>query len=72
MISELDEFIAIPCPECGTVTTIEEVKDMLEEYADMAQQVSTDVQIISGETEEGSILLTAFGGVAGILRYRIR
>ncbi|MDD3492119.1 MAG: peptide chain release factor aRF-1 [Candidatus Thermoplasmatota archaeon] len=62
----------IACPECGTVTTIEEVKDMLEEYADMAQQVSTDVQIISSETEEGSILLTAFGGVAGILRYRIR
>lgn len=61
----------ISCPECGTQTTVEDAKDMLEEYTEMAEQVSTDVEIISNETEEGSILLTAFGGVAGILRYRI-
>ena len=61
----------VSCPECRAQATVQEVKDLLEEYSDMAEQVSTDVQIISNETEEGNILITAFGGVAGILRYRI-
>lgn len=63
---------ALVCPECGGPVTIQEKKDMLEEYADMAEEVSSEVTIISAETEEGSILLDAFGGVAGILRFQIR
>ncbi len=62
----------VTCPECGGPVTIQEKKDMLEEYVDMAEEVSTEVTIISAETEEGSILLDAFGGVAGILRFQIR
>lgn len=62
----------LSCPECDGSVTIKEKKDMLEEYADMAEEVSSEVTIISNETEEGSILLDAFGGVAGILRFQIR
>ncbi|MEM4160650.1 MAG: hypothetical protein QW531_01570, partial [Thermoplasmata archaeon] len=29
------------------------------------------VEIISEETEEGKMLLNAFGGIAGILRYAV-
>ena len=69
LVEDLDE---ITCPKCKRPTTVDEAKDMLEEFTDMAQQVSTEVHIISTETEEGSILMTAFGGVAGILRYHIQ
>jgi len=38
----------------------------------MAEDVGSEVEIISTETEEGMQLLRAFGGVGAILRYRQR
>ncbi len=61
----------VKCPECNAPVTVEEKEDILEEYSKMAEQSSTDIQIISKDTDEGDILIKAFGGVAGILRYRI-
>jgi len=69
MVTENPDYVK--CSECDNPVTIEEDRDILEEYSEMAEQSSTDVQIISRDTEEGNILMTAFGGVAGILRYRI-
>ena len=37
----------------------------------MAERYNTTVVLISEESEEGQMLLNAFGGVAGILRYRV-
>jgi peptide chain release factor subunit 1 len=48
---------------------VEEV-DIIEELTQIADQSSAKVEIISDDFEEGSILFTAFGGVAAILRYR--
>ena len=50
---------------------IEEKVDLLEELADLAHEGSANVEIISIETEEGSQLLKAFGGIAAIIRYRL-
>ena len=35
------------------------------------EQMSTNVELISKDSEEGQLLLRAFGGVAAILRYRV-
>jgi len=61
----------IKCPKCSSPLNIKEKHDIIEEYSEMAKQTSTKVEIISRETEEGETLLKAFGGIAGILRYRI-
>ncbi len=61
----------IKCPQCSSPLVIKEKHDIIEEYTEMAEQTSTKVEIISRDTEEGETLVKAFGGIAGILRYRI-
>jgi peptide chain release factor subunit 1 len=38
--------------------------------AELAELGNTDVEVISGETEEGQMLKNAFGGLAAILRFK--
>jgi len=57
------------CPECGAATEVVQREDVVEHLADIAEQRGTDVSLISTDFEKGEQLLTAFGGVAGILRY---
>ncbi|KYC45259.1 MAG: Peptide chain release factor subunit 1 [Candidatus Methanofastidiosum methylothiophilum] len=66
------QISSIQCENCGNLSlNIEEKVDLLEELADLAQEGSTKVEVISTETEEGSQLLRAFGGIAAIVRYRL-
>jgi len=37
----------------------------------MAEQVGSDVEIISVATEEGQMLKNSFGGIAAILRFKL-
>jgi len=60
----------LQCPNCQIPLEIEEKKDILEEYAELAKQTSAEIEIIGRESEEGDILYKAFGGIAGILRYK--
>lgn len=60
----------ISCPSCGEKLNTEEGRDLIDEFLDMSEEVGSDVEIISTETEEGMQLLKAFGGIAAILRYR--
>lgn len=46
------------------------VKDVIDELAELAEQVGTDVEVISIETEEGQMLKNSFGGIAAILRFK--
>ena len=39
-----------------------EKKDVVDDLADLAELSATDVEVISGETEEGQMLRNAFGG----------
>ncbi|KAF5066427.1 eRF1 domain 2 [anaerobic digester metagenome] len=65
--SDLD---AGSCPDCSAPLSIAEESDIIDELTGFADQSSARVEIISDDFEEGSILMTAFGGIAAILRYR--
>jgi len=58
------------CPKCTAPLVLEDETDIIDELAKLADQSSAKVEIISDDFEEGSILYTAFGGIAAILRYR--
>jgi peptide chain release factor subunit 1 len=60
------------CPKCKTpVLSIAETQELIDNFAQLAEQTNTDVEIISGETEEGQMLKKSFGGIAAILRFRV-
>lgn len=61
----------LDCPTCGEKMKTEEGRDLIDDFVDMAEEVGSEVEIISTETEEGIQLFKAFGGVAAILRYRV-
>ena len=58
------------CPSCSSPLVLGEESDIIDELTSFADQSSAKVEIISDDFEEGSILMTAFGGIAAILRYR--
>ncbi len=58
------------CPTCSSPLALDEESDIIDELTSFADQSSAKVEIISDDFEEGSILMTAFGGIAAILRYR--
>jgi peptide chain release factor subunit 1 len=61
-----------PCPKCeAPALFVAEVKSIIEDLADLAEQVGTKVEIISTETEEGQMLKKSFGGIVARLRFQI-
>ena len=56
--------------ECGSNMEIKDRVDLVEEMIDLAGATSTNVEIISSDSEEGAQFLNAFGGIAAILRYQ--
>jgi peptide chain release factor subunit 1 len=66
-----DSTEEIRCDKCGAVMKVDEVDDLVGEMHKLAEQNSTRVEFVSGESEEGGLLMKAFGGIAGILRFRI-
>jgi peptide chain release factor subunit 1 len=44
---------------------------LIDYLAEQAELTNADVEIISGETEEGQMLKNAFGGIAAILRFKM-
>jgi peptide chain release factor subunit 1 len=59
------------CPKDGGTVTVVERRDLIEDLSKIAEQTSTNVELISNDSEEGQLLLRAFGGIAAILRYRV-
>ena len=60
------------CPKCNEIMKITKTQETTEELIELAEEVNTKVEIISIETEEGTQWDKAFGGIAGILRYRVK
>jgi peptide chain release factor subunit 1 len=57
------------CPNCGAqAISIKEVKELVEELKEMAEEKGAVVEFISSETPEGQQLL-GLGGIAALLRY---
>ncbi len=61
----------VRCDKCQETMVIENAVDLVDELHKMAETNSTSVEFISGESEEGELLVKAFGGLAGILRFRV-
>jgi len=60
------------CPKCkAPALGIAETQELIENFAQLAEYTNTDVEIISGETEEGQMLKNSFGGIAAILRFKL-
>lgn len=60
------------CPKCSVPTlAVAEVKELIDELAELAEEIGTNVEILSGETEEGQMLKKSFGGIAALLRYKV-
>jgi peptide chain release factor subunit 1 len=59
------------CPSCGAVTTTNDGVDLVDDFYDIADAMGTKIELISPDSEEGELLLKAFGGIAAILRYHI-
>ena len=68
-VKDADERIA--CPDCGATATVIKDEDLIDDFFMRADAFNTRVQIISPDSEEGDMLLKAFGGIAAILRYRV-
>lgn len=59
------------CNKCGDTMKPSSSQDVIGDFVELAEEVGSEVEIISTETEEGMQLLRAFGGIGAILRYRV-
>jgi peptide chain release factor subunit 1 len=59
------------CSRCGEAVSADEAEreDAIDHLMDIADQRGTETLFISTDFEKGDQLLSAFGGVAGLLRY---
>jgi peptide chain release factor subunit 1 len=73
LLADFEESISeLPCPECNSsALEIVETKDLVEDLAELAEEIGASVEVISTETEEGQMLKKSFGGIAAILRYKV-
>lgn len=59
------------CPNCGENLKEQDSIDLDDEFVELAEEMNTEVEFISTETEEGMQIFRAFGGIAAILRYYV-
>lgn len=62
---------SVKCPDCGANAKVLESKDLIDNFFEMADEYGSDMQLITPDSEEGGMLLKAFGGIAALLRYRL-
>lgn len=59
------------CPNCNERLKPSKEEDLIEDFARIAEELGSTVEIISTETDEGMQIFRGFGGIAAILRYRV-
>ncbi len=64
-----DQLDERKCRECGETLEVTAEKDVTDDIIRKAEEMGTEVEMISSETKEGS-QLKAMGGIAGILRFK--
>ncbi|HDD35844.1 MAG TPA: peptide chain release factor 1, partial [Archaeoglobus veneficus] len=58
------------CEKDGVAMEEVERRDIILELSDLAEKMGSNVEFLSTESEEGSMLFNAFGGIAAILRFK--
>jgi peptide chain release factor subunit 1 len=59
----------VQCPKCNANASISKNIDIVDDLFEQAESMGTKVELISSDSEEGDMLLKAFGGIAALLRY---
>jgi peptide chain release factor subunit 1 len=74
MLTSFEQNLIVKsCPRCNAqALSITEKQELIENFAELAERTDTDVEIISGETEEGQMLKNSFGGIAAMLRFKMQ
>ncbi|MBI0583082.1 MAG: peptide chain release factor 1 [Methanomassiliicoccus sp.] len=68
----VDKVEDAKCPACPQARPeIETSIDFIDAFYEEASEVGTKVELLSVDSEEGEMLMKAFGGVAAILRYSV-
>ena len=57
------------CPQCGNPMILTGQADLIEEYIELGQKSDSKIELVSDESDEGSLFLNSFGGIGAILRY---
>jgi len=60
-----------PCAKCAASMSVARSTELIRDLADQAARYGTKVALVSGESDEGKIMLSAFGGVAALLRFTV-
>jgi peptide chain release factor subunit 1 len=66
-------LVGKPCPNCKSPSlSVADTTDLVDDYAELAEQVGANIEIVSTETEEGQMLKNSFGGFAATLRFKLQ
>ena len=68
-VKSLDDVLR--CPKCGSEVQVIEEKTLIDEFVEKAKNSGAEVILVSSSTSEGKELLKTFGGIAGLLRFKI-
>jgi peptide chain release factor subunit 1 len=68
---QVDSSSQRACKTCGGQLAETERTSLVSDLYKAAESVGTTIEMISGDSEEGDMLMKAFGGIAAILRYRV-
>ncbi len=73
LVSDFEQKLnEAPCPQCAAPALyVADSRDLIDDLAELADEVGADVEVISAETEEGQMLLKSFGGIAAVLRFKL-
>lgn len=66
-----DPDATVLCPDCKQSAKVVKSEDLIDNFFELADAFNAKLQLISGDSEEGDMLLKAFGGIAALLRYRV-
>ncbi|UCH88555.1 MAG: peptide chain release factor 1 [Thermoplasmata archaeon] len=61
----------VSCLKCNAAMELRDEKDLVDEFAELADETGTKIELISNDSSEGEMLLKAFGGLAGLLRFKV-
>jgi peptide chain release factor subunit 1 len=70
-LQTIQEMASKPCEKCNAVDYEMEEKDIIDVLEDEASLTNARVEVISSESEEKA-RLTALGGFAALLRYKLK
>jgi len=60
-----------PCLKCQGPMAVQSSAELIRDFADKAGRYGTRVVLVSTESDEGKVLLAAFGGLGAILRFAV-